>query len=184
MANTLTPIYLHIVFAVQGRQNLIRPDFKEEVYKYITGIVQNPTRRHKMIAINGVADHVHLLIGYNPSQALPDLIRDIKAASSGFINERRWIRGAFCWQQGYAAFSLCQKELDRVATYIANQEQHHAKRSFREEYQAFLDEYKVQYDPRYLFTFIDDDEKNESDDPHEEAVWNSYQPSPRPFVGD
>jgi putative transposase len=103
MANTFTQIYIQTVFAVNGRLSLIRPEFKEDLYKYITGIVRN--NGHKLISINGMPDHVHILIGLKPVMALSDLVRDIKADSTNFINKREWIRGKFSWQEGYGAFS-------------------------------------------------------------------------------
>ena len=108
------------------------------------------------MAINGMPDHVHLLIGLNPDIALSDLVRDVKAASSRLINDDRWVRGHFNWQRGYGAFSYSKSQVSRVAKYIEEQEQHHAKRSFRDEYEALLKKFEVQYDPRYLFTYVDD----------------------------
>ncbi|MDZ7355736.1 MAG: IS200/IS605 family transposase, partial [candidate division KSB1 bacterium] len=136
MANTYTQIYIHVVFAVQGRQNLLQPEHKEELHKYITGIVRN--RGQKLIAINSMPDHVHLLIGLKPSIALSDLVRDIKAASSGFINEKKWVRGRFNWQEGFGAFSYSHSQVDRVVKYINTQEQHHTRKSFKAEYLELL----------------------------------------------
>ena len=101
MANTYSQIYIQTVFAVDGRLSLIRPEFKEELYKYITGIVRN--QRQKLIAINGMSDHVHILIGLKPAMALADLVRDIKVDSSNFINKKKWVHGRFSWQEGYGA---------------------------------------------------------------------------------
>src|SRR5215210_4168633 len=130
MANTFSQIYIQTVFAVSGRLSLIRPEFKEDVYKYITGIVRN--KRQKLIAINGMSDHVHILIGLKPAMALADLVREIKAGSSGFINKRKWVRGRFSWQEGYGAFSYGHSHLDTIIRYIQNQEQHHRRRSFKD----------------------------------------------------
>jgi putative transposase len=132
MANTYSQIYIQVVFAVQGRQCLIQPAFKEEVYKYMTGIVTK--QEQKMLQINGVADHVHLLIGLKPSIALSDLVRDIKAGSSKFINEQGWMRGKFHWQEGFGAFSYGHSQLDTVIRYIQDQEIHHQQKSFKNEY--------------------------------------------------
>ncbi len=118
MANTYAQIYLQVVFAVQGRQRLIQPAFKEEVYQYITGVVTN--QGQKMLQINGVADHTHLLIGLKPSIALSDLVRDIKAGSSKFINEQDWICGKFHWQEGFGAFSYGHSQLDTVIRVFKN----------------------------------------------------------------
>ncbi len=153
MANTYTQIYIHIVFAVQGRRGLIPADRKEELFKYITGIVKN--RDQKLIAVGGTADHLHILLGIKPTMAVSDLVRDIKAGSSGFINEKKWIRGKFNWQEGFGAFSHSHAELDRVVRYIQHQEEHHRVRTFREEYTELLKEFAVEYDEKYLFTWID-----------------------------
>ena len=106
MANTYTQIYVHVVFAVEGRQNLIRPEHNDELQKYITGIVSG--QKQKLIAINNMPDHVHILIGLKPDIALSDLMRDIKAGSSKFINEKRWVVGRFEWQEGFGAFSYAR----------------------------------------------------------------------------
>ncbi|HZM87089.1 MAG TPA: IS200/IS605 family transposase [Blastocatellia bacterium] len=154
MANTYTQIYIHAVFAVEGRQSLIAPEHKIEIYKYMTTTIQN--QKNKVMAINGMPDHVHLLIGLNPDIALSDLVRDAKSAASSLINDKGWVRGHFNWQKGYGAFSYSKSQVSRVATYIEDQERHHAKRSFRDEYEVLLKKFDVEYDPRYLFTYIDD----------------------------
>ncbi len=141
MANTFTQVYVHVIFAVKGRQNLLQRSWKEELHKYITGIIRN--KKQKLIRMNSVSDHMHLLIGLRPDIALSDLVRDIKANSSRFINERRWIRGRFNWQEGFGAFSCSQSQLDRVIRYIERQEEHHRKKSFREEYLSFLEKFRV-----------------------------------------
>lgn len=128
MANTYTKIYIHIVFATEGRQSLIRKKYKEELHKYITGIIQN--KGQKLIAINSMPDHVHILIGHKPNVALSDLVRDIKANSSKFINQNNWVMGRFNWQEGFGAFSYSHSQLDTVANYVKNQERHHSRKSF------------------------------------------------------
>ena len=153
MANTYTQIYIHIVFAVQGRQNLILKEYKEELHKYITGIVQN--KGQKLIAINSMPDHVHIFIGMKPTAALSDLARDIKNNSSTFINEKKWVRGKFNWQKGFGAFSYGHSQIDVVVKYIQNQEEHHEKKTFREEYLEMLQKFAVEYDEKYLFEWID-----------------------------
>ena len=120
----------------------------------MTTVVQN--QKNKVMAINGMHDHVHLLIGLNPDIALSDLVRDAKAAASNLINDKRWVRGHFNWQRGYGAFSYSKSQVPGVARYIEDQERHHAKRSFRDEYEALLKRFDVEYDPAYLFTYIDD----------------------------
>jgi REP element-mobilizing transposase RayT len=154
MANTYTQIYIHAVFAVQGRQNLIRKENKEELHKYITGIIRN--KGQKLIAINSMPDHVHLFIGMKPNMALSDLIRDVKNNSSNFINEKKWIRGKFNWQKGFGAFSYGHSQIDAVVKYILNQEKHHAHQTFKEEYLEMLKKFNVEYDEKYLFEFIED----------------------------
>jgi REP element-mobilizing transposase RayT len=154
MANTYTQIYIHTVFAVEGRQSLIAKEHKVEIYKYMTGVIQN--KKQKVMAINGMPDHIHLLIGLSPDIALSDLVKDVKVASSSLINDKRWVRGHFNWQRGFGAFSYSRSQVGTVAKYIENQERHHAKRSFRDEYVALLKKFDVEYDPAYLFTFIED----------------------------
>jgi putative transposase len=153
MANTYTQIYLHIVFAVEGRQNLVQPEHNEELQKYITGIVSG--QKQKLIAINNMPDHLHLLVGIKPDIALSDLVRDVKAGSSKFINEKHWVRGRFSWQEGFGAFSYSRSQLGAVIRYIENQQKHHARKSFREEYVALLEKFGVEYDPRYLFKTVE-----------------------------
>jgi putative transposase len=153
MANTYTQIYLQLVFTPEGRENVIPVKQKEELQKYTSGIIQN--RKHKLLAINYMPDHVHIFIGYNPSQALPDLLRDVKANSSKFINEKKWMSGKFRWQEGYGAFSYGHSQINDVIHYINNQEEHHRKTKFRDEYQKLLEIYEVEYDPQYLFDWYD-----------------------------
>jgi len=149
MANTYTQIYIHVVFAVEGRQSLIAPEHNDELQKYITGIVS--AQKHKLIAINNMPDHLHMLVGLRPDAALSDLIRDAKDGSSKFINEKRWVRCRFSWQEGFGGFSYSRSQLGTVIGYIENQQKHHAKKSFREEYVEMLERFNVNYDPRYLF---------------------------------
>ncbi|MCA1818316.1 MAG: IS200/IS605 family transposase [Acidobacteria bacterium] len=154
MANTYTQIYIQVVFAVSGRQNLLSKEHKEELHKYITGIVTN--QGQKLIAINSMPDHVHILLGLKPDSALSELVRDIKASSSKFINERRWVRGKFGWQEGFGAFSYGHSQLESVIHYIQNQEQHHRRSSFRDEYLALLEKFDIQFDQKYVFDFADE----------------------------
>ncbi len=153
MANTYSQIYIQVVFAVKGRQNLISKDWKDELYKYITGICTN--NQQKLIAINGVADHIHILIGLKPAMALSDLIREIKTSSSKFISEKGWIKGNFNWQERYGAFSYAHSQLDSVIAYIQNQEIHHQTKTFKEEYLNFLDKFDISFEERYLFEWIE-----------------------------
>jgi REP element-mobilizing transposase RayT len=149
MANTYTQIYLHVVFAVEGRQNLVKPEHNDELQKYITGIVSG--QKQKLIAINNMPDHLHLLVGLKPDMALSDLVRDVKASSSKFIKEKRWVKGRFSWQEGFGAFSYSRSQLGAVIRYIGNQQKHHAKESFRDEYIELLEKFGVEYDPQYIF---------------------------------
>ncbi len=154
MANTYTQIYIQIVFTVKGRQNVILKENREELHKFITGIVNN--RNQKLLAVFAMPDHVHLLVSISPTISISDLVRDIKAGSSKFINEKGWTTGRFSWQEGYGAFSYSKSSLDAVVKYILNQEEHHKKRTFKEEYLEFLQKFEIQYDPQYLFDWIDD----------------------------
>lgn len=153
MANTYSQIYTQIVFAVQGRQNLLAKEWRQEVFKYMAGIIKN--KGHKPIIINGADDHVHVFIGLKPSMALSDLARDIKNNSSNFINENRWVKGKFNWQEGYGAFSYGHSQIEAIFNYIQNQEAHHAKQSFQDEYLDLLKRFKVDYDTKYLFDWIE-----------------------------
>lgn len=149
MANTYSQLYIHIVFAVKGRHNLISTIWKDEVYKYITGIIAN--KDQKLIVINGMPDHVHILIGLKPDKSISDLVRDIKANSSKFINDKKWINGKFEWQTGFGAFSYSHSQLTNVINYIRNQEEHHKTKTFKEEYIEFLKLFDVDFKNEYLF---------------------------------
>lgn len=149
MANTYSQVYIHIVFAVKGRQNLISTNWKDEVYKYITGIISS--KDQKLIAINGMPDHVHILIGLKPDKSISDLVRDIKSNSSKFINDKKWINGKFEWQTGFGAFSYSHSQLTNVINYIRNQEEHHKTKTFKEEYVEFLKLFNVDFKNEYLF---------------------------------
>ena len=149
MADTYTQIYIHIIFAVKGRRNLISSSWKNELYKYITGIITNEAQ--KLIAINGMPDHIHLLVGLKPTIALSNLVRDIKANSSRFVNEKSWIKGKFEWQHGFGAFSYSHSQLDTIINYINNQEEHHKKKTFKEEYISFLQHFHIEFKTEYIF---------------------------------
>jgi len=148
MANTYTQIHLQLVFAVKYRAAIINSDWKGELFKYITGIIQ--TQKHKLIIINGVSDHIHILIGFRPHQSLSDLMQDIKGSSSKWINEKNLTSSKFSWQGGYGAFSYSHSQLSKIINYIENQEQHHRKISFIEEYKSFLKAYEIKFDERYI----------------------------------
>lgn len=146
-------LYIQFVFAVKGRESLIQQEWKQELYKYITGIVQN--NKSKLLAINGVSDHVHVFIGYKPSVSIPDLVKDIKVASSFWINGNKRTKMKFNWQERYGAFSYSRSHIDAVCKYIQNQESHHQKKTFKEEHLEFLKQFEVEYEEKYLFEFID-----------------------------
>jgi len=153
MANTFSQIYIQIVFSVKGRQNLIQKTWRDELYKYICGIVNG--KEQKVYAIGGMADHLHVLISINPTICLSDLVRDIKANSSKWINEKHFVAGKFHWQEGFGAFSYSQSQLDIIIAYINNQEQHHKKKTFRDEYVELLQKFNIEYDEKYLFEWIE-----------------------------
>jgi putative transposase len=156
MANTYTQIYIHVVFCVQDRYCLISKTWKDELFKYITGIIQN--NGHKLIAINGMADHLHIFIGMKPSQSLSDLMQDIKGDSSKWINGKGFLRGRFSWQEGFGAFSNSASQIDNVVKYIKNQEIHHMKKKFIDEYKDILKKFNIDFDDRYLFKTVDQNE--------------------------
>jgi putative transposase len=149
MANTYTQIYIQIVFAVEGRQNLIPPKHNDELQKYITGIVSG--QKQKLLAINNMPDHVHLLIGLDADLSVSELVRDIKASSLRFVNQKTWVGGRFSWQEGFGAFSYSRSQIDAVIRYIQNQQRHHARQTFREEYMEFLRKFQVDHNERYIF---------------------------------
>ena len=152
MSSTFSQIYLQVVFAVQGRQSLINQSWEEELYKYITGIVQN--KNQKMLAISGVSDHIHFFIGMKPACCLSDLVREVKKSSNEFIKDKKFCSG-FHWQDGYGAFSYSHSQLTNVINYVMNQKKHHRKKTFREEYIEFLQKFEVEYEDKYLFEFLD-----------------------------
>ena len=151
MANTYTKIYIHIIFAVKGRYNLIKKEHKEEIHKYITGIISQ--KKQKLIKINCMPEHVHILIQLKPNVALSDIVRDIKANSSRFINEKKWIKSKFQWHEGFGAFSYSHSQLNTISNYIKNQEKHHSIKSFSEEYLGFLKKFNIDYDEKYIFNW-------------------------------
>ena len=155
MANTYTQIHVHVVFAVKGRASLVPPAHADELYRYITGIVSQ--QGQKLLAINGMPDHVHLLIGLRPDKALSDLVREIKSSATAFVNNKKWLRDKFAWQEGFGAFSYAASQLPAVVRYIQRQPEHHARRTFGEEYRLLLERFGVEYDPRYLFEAVNDE---------------------------
>jgi len=155
MANTYTQIHIQYVFTVQNRHCMIAESWREELYKYITGIIQK--NNHKLLAINGMPDHIHILIGLRPAQSISDLIQDVKGYSSKWINDKRFVNGKFSWQEGYGAFSYSKSELPNVITYINNQQEHHKRKTFTEEYLELLKKFEIDYDDRFVFKPVEMD---------------------------
>lgn len=153
MSSSYSQIYIQIVFAVKGRENLIHHTWEEKLYKYITGIVRNKSQ--KMLAINGMPDHIHFLIGMKPTCCLSDLVREIKKSSNEFIREKKYCKSRFNWQEGYGAFSYNHSSLNNVIAYITNQKKHHKKVTFKQEYIDFLIKFNIDYQPEYLFEWIE-----------------------------
>lgn len=153
MAGTYSQIYLQYVFAVKGRANLLQKPWREEVFKYMSGIIK--AKNQKPIIVNGVSDHVHVFVGLKPSMKISDLVRDIKNNSSKFINEQGFIKTKFSWQEGYGVFSYANSQVEAVYQYILNQEQHHKKKTFRKEYKELLREFEIEHEERYLFNWLD-----------------------------
>lgn len=149
MANTYTQLYIQVVFAVKGRENLISEKNRIELEKYICGIVNN--KKSKPLAIYCNPDHLHLLIGLHPTIAVSDITRDIKASSSKFINDKKWMPGKFQWQDGFGAFTYSKSQIDDMVKYILNQSMHHKKNTFKEEYLSMLQKAEIEYDEKYLF---------------------------------
>jgi putative transposase len=149
MLNTYTQIYIHCVFAVKFRHAIISPDWDDRLRHYITAIVQN--NGHKMIAINNMPDHLHLFVGLNPEQPISRLMQQVKGDSSEWINREKLTSGKFNWQTGYGAFSYARSQIETVARYIENQQEHHRKKTFLEEYRKMLIDFEVDYNELYLF---------------------------------
>ncbi len=153
MPGTFSQIYIQVVFAVKGRDSLISASWEEELYKYITGIIKG--KGQKLLAINGMPDHIHFLIGMKPSCCLSDLVREIKKSSNDFIKEKKFTKYKFQWQEGYGAFSYSHSNLDNVIGYIKNQKEHHKKQSFKDEYLSFLKKFEIEFKEEYLFEWVD-----------------------------
>jgi putative transposase len=149
MTNTYTQIHIQAVFAVKYRAAVIADEWRTNLHKYIQGIIKN--QGHKLLSINSLPDHMHILFGMRPVQSLSDLMQDIKGGSSEWINTGRLVPGRFAWQEGYGAFSYCKSEVDTVRAYIENQQEHHRKVPFLTEYESLLDEFEISYDKRFLF---------------------------------
>lgn len=153
MVGTFSQLYIHIVFAVKGRENLIGNTWKDDLHKYIAGIIKG--KNQKPIIINGMPDHIHCFIGLKPTIAISDLVRDIKNNSSKFINDKKLVRGKFSWQEGYGAFSYSHSHIQDVYNYILNQKDHHKRKTFKEEYLELMKKFEIDYNENYLFKWID-----------------------------
>lgn len=146
-------LYIQVVFSPKAKQSLLKKEFRPELFRFMGGVLSN--LKHTPIIINGVEDHIHIFFGLNPNVSISDTIRDLKRASSLLINEKNWLPNRFSWQEGYGAFSYSKSHIENVKKYIANQEEHHKRKTFKEEYIEFLNKYEVEYDERFLFEFYD-----------------------------
>ena len=153
MPGIFSQIYVQIVFAVKGRQNFLLPSFEQEVYKYMAGIIKG--KEQKPLAINGMPDHIHILMGLKPIMRISDIVRDIKNNSTNFINAKNWLKQKFSWQEGYGAFSYSKSHVNNVIAYILHQPEHHCKKTFKEEYLEFLNKFEIPYEEQYLFEWIE-----------------------------
>lgn len=151
MPGTFSQIYIQLVFAVKGRENLISNKWKADLHKYISGIIKG----QKPIIVNGMPDHIHAFVGLKPVMPISDLVRDIKNNSSNFINTQKFVKGKFSWQEGYGAFSYSHSHIGKVYDYILDQERHHKKKTFKQEYLQFLKKFDIEYNEKYLFEWYD-----------------------------
>lgn len=151
MEPTYSQLYIHFIFAVNGRHSFIPQEHKEELQKFMTALVQN--RNSKLIAINCMPDHTHIYAGITPEVVIQDFVKEIKVESNRFINSKQWLKKKFSWQTGYGAFSYSRSSLDNMAKYILNQEEYHRTKNFEIEYKGILKEFEIDYDPKYLFEF-------------------------------
>lgn len=152
MANTFSQLYVQVVFAVKGRQSSIEEKWETQLYQYITGIIK--AKDQKLLAINGMPDHIHIFMSIKPNCCLSDLVREIKKSSNEFINRNNLAHGVFLWQEGFSAFSYSHSHIDRVAKYVLNQKEHHKKSTFKQEYLGLLHKFQVTYDEKYLFDWL------------------------------
>ena len=153
MANTYSQITIHLIFAVKNRDYLLQSDFRDEIFMYISSIFKNLNQ--KLICINGIPNHIHILFGLNPDSSISNVVRDVKRFSTKFINEKRYLKGKFAWQEGYAAFSYSRSQRDKVINYINNQEKNHKVKTFKEEYIKLLEKFEIEYKSEYLFNWLE-----------------------------
>ncbi len=152
MPNTYTQLHIHIVFAVSNRNNLISPEWSNELHLYMVGIINK--LGHKSLIVNSMPDHIHILLGLKPEQSLSALVQTVKGFSSRWINERGFLNNHFSWQKGYGAFSHSHSAIKTVCQYIQNQQVHHKRKSFIEEYEQMLRLYNIPYDKKYVFASV------------------------------
>ncbi|WP_016778462.1 IS200/IS605 family transposase [Anaerophaga thermohalophila] len=153
MANTYTQLNIHAIFSVKGRENIILDSYRNRLHQYIAGIINNG--RNFSLAVNGYRDHVHIFFEMSPAKSLSDVMKEIKASSSKWINQNNLVRARFAWQEGYGAFSYSRSQRDMVIKYIMEQEKHHAKKTFREEYLELLKKFDISFKNQYVFEFYD-----------------------------
>ncbi len=153
MSNTYSQIYIHVVFAVQGRQNLLQKPWRNKVFAYISGVLTK--KGQKSLIVNGVADHVHVFFQLKPNVSLSEIVRDIKNSSTHYINDNKWLKSKFGWQSGYGAFSYSISQMGTVYRYVENQEIHHQKRTFKDEYLELLKKFEIEFSDQYLFKWIE-----------------------------
>jgi REP element-mobilizing transposase RayT len=149
MANTYTQLFVHSTFSVKDRKKLILPGFKVELYKYISGIIRN--KKHKLYAIGGIENHIHVFVSMKPDISVSEMIKELKMNSTNWINDRKFLKTKFEWQEGFGAFTYSKSQAEMVCKYILNQENHHKKMTFEEEYKKLLEKFGVEYDTKYLF---------------------------------
>ncbi len=149
MANTYTQLFVHFVFAVRNRSSIIMDNWQGLLYKYIAGIIEK--QGHKLFSINGMPDHIHILVSMKPTQSPSDLVYHIKRSSSLWINENKFVKGRFSWQEGFGAFTYGKSQVPEISKYIENQKEHHKKKSFEEEYLGFLKAFDIEFDEMFVF---------------------------------
>ncbi len=152
MGDVFSQLYIHLVFSPKHREALIHPDWEEELYKYITGVIQQ--RGHKLLAIGGMPDHVHIFIGQKPSESISDLVVEIKTSSNLYVKEKKLSRHKFDWQNGYGVFSHSRSQLNAVCKYILNQKEHHKKKTFQEEFIKFCEDFGIEIGKKEFFTWF------------------------------
>lgn len=153
MADTYSQINIHAVFAVRNREGIILPEWREDLFRYISGTLKKEAGYP--LAVGGWKDHVHIFFELRPAQSTADVLRVVKANSAKWINENGFLHGKFAWQEGYGAFSYSRSQRDSVIGYIKNQEQHHQTKTFREEYLGMLAAFEIPHEPKYLFEFFE-----------------------------